>query len=189
MKNVNCANGAFFSVSSVPVFAEYNNFKIETGKSAIINNENGNIDGLVSPKYNIITNEEVANVFDEAFKGHPVESIKDHTNADGSKWYREIVFGGKYQKEVQVGDVVKTKIRVTNSYDGLSSVGYEFGSVRLVCTNGLTSFQKESTISFRHYQQEIVDQIQKTFEVGCIIVCLKFKPAEGFNSTNSRVEL
>lgn len=165
MKKVTTEN-PFFNVIRVPLFVEIGGRQIETKKSAIVNNENGNVYGMVSPKYNIVTNEEVASIFQEAFVNYPVETVTDHINNDGSKWYREIVFGDKYQKEVQVGDIVKTKIRIHNSYDGLSSVGYEFGSMRLVCTNGLTSYQKGSKMSFRHFQKEIIEQIQTSFEVG-----------------------
>lgn len=156
----------FFNVDRFPVYADHNGEKIFTNKSAIINQDNGNIYGLVSPKYKIVTNKEVADVFDEAFKDYPVSDIKDHVNNDGSKWYRDIIFGDKYQKEVRVGDTVQTRIRIHNSYDGLSSVGYEFGSLRLVCTNGMTSFQKKSKVTFRHFQLDIVDQIKSSFDLG-----------------------
>ena len=166
MKNANVKANPFFEVDRIPVFADWNGEKLDTGKTAIINKENGNIYGLVSPKYKVVTNEEIANIFDVAFKDYPVDNIVDHVNNDGAKWYREIIFGGEYQKEVKVGDAIKTKIRIHNAYDGLQSVGYEFGSMRLICTNGMTSFRKEGKVTFRHFMNDIVDQIKQSFDFG-----------------------
>lgn len=158
----------FFSVDRVPVYADYNGEKLDTKKSAIINQDDGSVYGLVTPKYKIVTNEEVASVFEEALDGYNIIETKDMLNNDGSKWYRDIVFGKEYDKEVQVGDVVKTKIRIKNSYDGKASVGYEFGSLRLICTNGMTSFRKEGKVNIRHFSNNIVDNIKQSIEGGLI---------------------
>ena len=163
---MNAQVNPFFQVNRVPVYADHNGEKISTGKTAIINQETGDIYGLVTPKYKIITNEEIAHVFDVAFKDYPVESVTDHLNTNGGKWYREIVFDGKYKSEVAVGDVIKTKIRVHNSYTGTESVGYDFGSLRLICTNGMTSFRRSGKVTFRHFANDIVDSIKKSFDFG-----------------------
>jgi len=158
----------FFNVERHPVFVDHNGQRIDTNKSAIINNESGDVYGLVTPKYKIVTNQEVANVFDEALDGYDIDEVNDYMNADGSKWYRDIIFGNAFDKQVQVGDTIKTKIRIKNSYDGKSSVGFEFGGLRLVCTNGMTTFRKEGKVSIRHFSHNIVDSIRDSVENGLI---------------------
>lgn len=155
----------FFNVDRVPLYADHNGSKLLLQKEALVNHDTGVVYGVVSPKYKLVENDKIADIFTEAFKNHPVESINDHVNNDGGKWKRDIVFGGKYQKEVKVGDVVSTKITLHNSYDGLASVGFDFGTMRLVCTNGMKSYHKDYSVTFKHVVHDIVEKIRKIFEM------------------------
>jgi len=156
----------FFAVDRMPIYSNYNGEIITLGREALINAETGAVYGLVTPKYKVVTNEEVSNVFTKAFKDLPVESVTDHLNADGSRWRREFVFGGPYQTEVKVGDVVKTKITVGNGYDLTQPIFFEFGSIRLRCLNGMTGVHKEFSLKVRHSINEAVEEIRKGFFVG-----------------------
>lgn len=155
----------FFQVDRLPLYADHRDSKILLEKEALVNHDTGVVYGVVSPKYKAVKNEEVADIFSTAFKDHPVENIKDHINNDGGKWKRDIIFGGNYQKEVKVGDVVSTKITIVNGYDGMTPIGFDFGTMRLVCSNGMKSYHKEFNVTFKHITNDVVEKIRKIFEV------------------------
>lgn len=156
----------FFAVDRMPIFSEYKGERITLGREALINAETGSVYGLVTPKYKVVTNEEVADVFTKALGDLPIERVTDHLNASGSSWKREIVFGGKFQTAIKVGDVVNTKITIANGYDLTQPVSFEFGTVRLRCTNGMTGVHKEFSLKVRHSINQAVEEIRKGFHIG-----------------------
>lgn len=156
----------FFAVDRMPIYSDYKGERIILGREALINAETGAVYGLVTPKYKVVTNEEVADTFTKALDGLPINSITDHTNSDGSRWKRDIVFGGKFETAIKVGDVVNTKITIANGYDLTQPVSFEFGTNRLRCTNGMTGIHKEFSLKIRHSMNEAIEEIRKGFEIG-----------------------
>ena len=155
----------FFNVDRVPLFAEHKGERLIMDKQALVNRDTGVVYSVVSPKYKVVENDKVAEIFDTAFKDHPVENVIDHINNDGGKWKRDIVFGGNYQKAVKVGDIVSTKITIVNGYDGITPIGFDFGTLRLRCTNGMKSYQKDFSVTFKHITNDVVEKIRKIFEI------------------------
>ena len=54
--------------------------------------------------------------------------------------------------DVKVGDTVSFGLRVFNSMNYESGVGFELNALRLVCKNGMTIPRAVAKLSFRHFQ-------------------------------------
>lgn len=105
---------------------------------AIVNEDTGGVVGLVSPKYNIVTNREVAEHLSEAL------DVSD-LDLDGMEASVKIGYGGARamvdvvlpKHEIDMGgDKSQLRITVLNSYDGRWKYMSRAGAVRLACMNG-----------------------------------------------------
>jgi len=164
MSNVQQYN-PFFEVVREPMFTEFNGKKIKASKDALINPELNVIVGEVGRNYKVVTNNEVANVFDEAFKGINVESVKDHLNGTTGKWVREIILNDD-DYIFKIGDnkdQCKVKVDIFNGYTGKKSVGFNVSAYRLVCSNGLMGWKNQLSVSIPHVRDGIVETIRNEF--------------------------
>ena len=132
---------------------------------AVINEEKNKVIGIVSPKYKLVTNEEVATVFEEALP-YDVESVKDHFFDYGAIWKRRIVLDrNAFDFEVVPGDSTGILIEIFNSYNGKVSYGFSMMGFRWICSNGQIMGKKMLlNMSFTHMQNAI-EKIRSTFKL------------------------
>lgn len=133
---------------------------VTTGKTlknkyVLFNDETDEELGIVSDNYNIVTNSMVMDVFDELVGKYQVATIKDHRNANSSRWKRDIIFkDDAFTFDMGNGDASNLMISLFNGYSGKVSFGFEVSAVRLICTNGLYANQRnEVTHKFIHYNK------------------------------------
>ena len=154
-------------------FFEVKRERLQTESMNIIDrdalfNENGELLGVVSPNYKLVTNQEVVNVFDEFFNQLKLHSVTDKVSHTGGKWMREYVLD-EDDYTVAVGknqDVVKTKVTIYNGYDGKSSVGMNFSAWRQVCSNGMMGWKKLIGRKFGHFSNNILGQLESAVDNG-----------------------
>lgn len=140
----------FFNIRKETVTTESG---LRVPKVAIINDETDDILGLVSESYELITNEDVNSLFDEALNGLGIKEITDHLDSTTRRWKRRIILSDdSYNKEVLPGDTVGMLLEVFNGYDARTAFGYELMGYRYACSNGMilgkSSLLKES---YTHY--------------------------------------
>jgi hypothetical protein len=154
----------FFDVVRQPMFAELDGKRIETSREALINPEMGIVVGEVSKNYKVVTNSEVAKVFDDAFSHLSNYEVYDHLNGTTGRWCRDIILQDTdYTFNIGHGDTCKTKISVFNGYTGKQSAGFSVSAYRLVCSNGLMGWKNELSVSISHIRNGIVDEIRNKF--------------------------
>ena len=155
----------FFKVERQPLYTEFNGQKLRSNRDALINTENNTIVGEVGHNYQVIPNQEVADVFDTAFKDIKVSSIKDHLSGTTGNWQREIVIDdANFNFNVNGDDSCKLKVIVFNGYTGKRAVGFTVGAYRLVCENGLMGWKNNLSFSLNHLNTGIIDRIKYGFE-------------------------
>lgn len=161
----------FFDVHRVPVFGEIDNpegpYRVDLGKDALINAETMDPVGMVSRNYVLVENQDVVGLFDEAFGNLKIQEIRDHLNPSGSKFIRDIILDeDKYSADItNRGDVVKTKIRLWNGYDGRTAVGFTVGAWRQICSNGMMGWADIYCRTYQHMSTGLIDQIRNEFEL------------------------
>ena len=57
----------------------------------------------------------------------------------------------KINAEIKKGDIIAPVIRIVNSYNGNTSVGFYMDALRLVCTNGMVSTKEFMSMQYRHF--------------------------------------
>ncbi len=88
----------------------------------------------------------------------------DYLVNDGAKMYHHFDFPDTTIEPV-VGDFVSMRLTLGNSYDLTKMAGFELGGKRLVCTNGLTSFQKAFFYMKKHAGVFTIDDTVKNMQV------------------------
>jgi len=133
------------------------------GKRVIVRTDTKNPKPLavVSDQYKIVPHKEVIRVF-ENIKG--IKQNRINVCRDGAIMFGEYdIIGQKKLSnvDVKVGDTVNFKVRVFNSYDTSTGVGFEIMAVRLVCTNGLLVPSKMARFAFKHFGNADIGKIQE----------------------------
>jgi len=131
-------------------------------RDALLNGDSGQVLGTVGPNYKLLLNEEVFEIFNEAFADLPIESVQDHLNWKQNRWQRDFILNGD-TFNIDVGDsVIKTKVSIFNGYDGKSSVGFTVSAYR---DNGnVTYLNNMFTQTYSHVQRGLVARIREDFQ-------------------------
>lgn len=131
-------------------------------RDALLNGENGNVLGTVSPSYKVVTNQEVFDLFSEAFAALPIESTNDHMNWKENRWQRDFILNGDDFNIDIGGSIIKTKVSIFNGYDGKSSVGFVVSAYRE--QGNVTYLSKMFGQTYSHVRRELVDRIREDFQ-------------------------
>lgn len=103
----------------------------------------------VSKKYKIVKHEDIVEKLEEGmnFKNASVKTILSKNGAQMQRMYTI----NDYSVPVRKGDSISPVIRITNSYDGLTAVGFHIDALRLVCSNGMISTRKFMSMNYKHF--------------------------------------
>ena len=106
------------------------------GKLLVRRKDTGSIMAVVSDRYQLVQHRAaVAPLIDKL--GPNWYAHKVSLELDGARAFIEMR-NDLIQCEVKKGDIIAARALIFNSIDGSSSVGTEFGALRLVCLNGMT---------------------------------------------------
>jgi len=131
----------FFNVSREKLTTDSG---IELDKEALVNSETGDVLGIVSPSYELVTNEEVADIFAEAIDTFKVESVQDHMDAETKRWKRRVIFNDeKLIADVGNGDLTGVMLEIYNGYNGKTAIGFNMFGYRYFCSNGQVMGKKD----------------------------------------------
>jgi len=138
---------------------------IEIGRNALVNSETLDVVGLVSENYNVVENEVVAELFNNAIVEYGHKGISDHMDASTKRWKRRIILGDDLKFEVAPGDNINIMIEVFNGYDAKTAYGYNVLGFRWVCTNGVVMGKKKLfSESFSHFDGN-VEKLRQSFKL------------------------
>ncbi len=127
-----------------------------------VREDNDEILGWTTDRYGLVQNSDLLDRADQAFddRGITVDR-KVIITEDGAKMRAQYdLQGDAFQAEVpQVGDVMAYRLTAQNSFDRSLRVSFALGLVRLVCTNGMTTMEKEVEMVKKHSTQVSIGDI------------------------------
>lgn len=131
--------------------------------------------GITSPTYSIVQNRDSADLID----GITYEAGAVIDSAGEINGGKRIYVAARMPETVSVGkvDPVDTFLVITNGHDGTHGLSIEIKHLRLLCTNGMTGWQRFASMTLRHTSRMDVrvEQIRQTMG-------LVYKEAAGFAS-------
>ena len=139
----------------------------KTGLFANIRQDNNEILGVVSKRYSIVNNKDITDRADSALEaaGMPYKR-KVYTLEGGRKMkaFYDIgideegkVINESMTRKVAKGDIMGFRLIAQNSFDRTLRVSFALGLIRLVCTNGMTTMEKEISMIKKHSQSFNLD--------------------------------
>ena len=115
--------------------------------------DNDEILGWTSERYGLVNHRDVLDRADEAFESRGINvTRKVIITEGGAKMRAQYDLGGDlFKAEVPVvGDVMAYRLTAQNSFDRSLRVSFALGLVRLICTNGMTTTEKEVDMVKKH---------------------------------------
>ena len=138
----------------------------ETGKKSgyfmNIREDNDEILGWTSDRYGLVNNVDLLDKADGAFKARGIDVTRKVIVTEGGAKMRAQydLSGDMFRAEVpQVGDTMTYRLTAQNSFDRSLRISFALGLVRLVCTNGMTTMEKEVEMVKKHSRQVNIGDI------------------------------
>ena len=188
-----------FTVEQVPLFDE------KGRRSGFFGNQrtdNGAILGVTSERYGIQNNAPLIERAEEAFKAQGLEWEEENRNivvpGDGQRMRAVYDFKNqiKPREDRKKGDNMGLRLTVQNSFDRSLRVSFAMGVLRLVCTNGMTSLEKEQSMTKKHssgndlnFLGEALSRAIGSWDKALLtynnLESIEIKPQEGLNALHN----
>jgi hypothetical protein len=150
-KIVRDQNAHRFSVKSVPLFTEDG---IPANAWGNVREDTNIVIGVTSERYGILQNNELEDVILGGLRERNLQPsvtegiVAKHGSRVHVRYdFRDASFEVPTQKK---GDIICLRLITHNSFNGSAPAAVSVGAVRLVCTNGMTSFCEELTLTSKH---------------------------------------
>ena len=135
------------------------------GKSGYFMNvreDNDEILGWTSDRYGLVNNMDLLDKADSAFEARGIDVTRKVIVTEGGAKMRAQydLSGDMFRAEVpQVGDTMAYRLTAQNSFDRSLRISFALGLVRLICTNGMTTMEKEVEMVKKHSRQVNIGDI------------------------------
>lgn len=154
-----------FTVEQVPLFDE------KGRRSGFFGNQrtdNGTILGVTSERYGIQNNAPLIERAEDAFNDQGLGDFEREIIVTGEGQRMRAVYDFKTQikrrEDRKKGDNMGLRLTVQNSFDRSLRVSFAMGVLRLVCTNGMTSLEKEQSMTKKHSSGNDLDFLGEALE-------------------------
>lgn len=126
----------------------------DTGWKCTRRQDTGQVLQPVTKDYGLVRYADHIDLVEEAFHNAGLHDWNRsiHVVRDGARMYGRYDFPNKTLELPKVGDELGLRLTINNSYDRSSKISFAVGMVRLVCTNGMTSLDKEFEMNKKHTQ-------------------------------------
>tara|TARA_Y100000310_G_scaffold254264_1_gene261330 strand:- start:451 stop:1344 length:894 start_codon:yes stop_codon:yes gene_type:complete len=118
-----------------------------------IREDNDEILGWTTERYGLVHHKDVIDLADKAFEDRGIDVERKIIVTEGGAKLRAQydLKGDMFKAEVpQVGDVMAYRLTAQNSMDRSLRLSYVLGLVRLICTNGMVTTEKEVEMTKKH---------------------------------------
>jgi hypothetical protein len=118
-----------------------------------IREDNNEIMGWTTERYGLVHHADVLGQADTAFENRGIDVKRKVIVTEGGAKMRAQydLQGDLFKAEVPaVGDVMAYRLTAQNSYDRSLRISFALGLVRLICTNGMTTTEKEIEMVKKH---------------------------------------
>lgn len=171
-------------------FPDYPDISVDD-RQAIINPDTGEIFSITSPKYKLVTHQDVLANVEEV-----IDTESSLGNYSKGVWLDEGRMRTTYRfKEVDIaigkGDVVNPTLEVFNSYDLSWRHTVYLGAFRVICTNGMVVGEKFMTFRKRHMPDLYLEDVQEALRNGLDRLTMQstaWKEWQGIPATNEFVD-
>lgn len=137
-----------FTVEQVPLFDEKGN---RTGFYGNQRTDDLTVLGVTSERYGIQNNGPLLEKAEEGFDAAGLGDYKRKVIITGEGQRMRAVYDFENEiKERKRGDNLGLRLTVQNSFDRSLRVSFAMGMLRLVCTNGMVSLEKEQSMTKKH---------------------------------------
>ena len=129
--------------SKTPIFAN-----VRTDTNEIL--------GTSTERYGVVQNEDLLGRAESAFNSRGINYERNVYATDNGAKMRAVydLTGDQFRTKVpQVGDIMGYRLTVQNSFDRTLRVSFALGLMRLVCTNGMQTMQKDVDMVSKHSQK------------------------------------
>ena len=125
----------------------------ETPIFANVRTDTNEILGTSTERYGIVQNQDLTGRAEDAFAARGIKYDRNIYATDNGAKMRAVydLTGPEFQTKVpQVGDIMGYRLTVQNSFDRTLRVSFALGLMRLVCTNGMQTMQKDVDMVSKH---------------------------------------
>jgi hypothetical protein len=114
--------------------------------------DNGVILGRTSERYGLVQNDVFEQTIRKGFESNGLvpSAFTAVVTRRGARSHMQFDFATEKEDITRKGDIVALRITAKNSFDGTSRSSVSVGALRLVCTNGMTSYREDVMLSVRH---------------------------------------
>ena len=114
--------------------------------------DNGVCLGTSTEKYEIVNNESVVEVVEDAFANTDLGEFKREivVAREGARFYGVYDFPMQERAIANVGDVVSLRLTLNNSFDRSCGLNWAVGMMRKVCSNGMCSLVADTNVTKKH---------------------------------------
>jgi hypothetical protein len=150
-----------YTVSQVP-------FHLPNGSQtrflANVRDDNGEVLGCVSDRYEVLQNSDMLGASEDLFKAEGFSNFKRKTVCtNGGARIRAIYDFPDHGFKLSNGNDLTFRLKVQNSFDGSLRASFQVGLVRLVCTNGLALPVAAVGMSRKHTQHLDPNGLREAF--------------------------
>jgi Domain of unknown function (DUF932) len=141
-----------FNVETVPSYMTLpDGSQKNTGFLVNRRTDNFAVLGSVTDRYGLVQNSDLISVVEDAFaaKGLTGYSRKIIVAGEGERMYAAYDFKN-HVKKLKVGDEVGMRLTAQNSFDGGLLLSFALGSLRLICSNGMTTLERAVGMTKKH---------------------------------------
>lgn len=186
-----------FDVDHIPAPSfEHNGLTVKPDHFLNVRRDTGEVLGVASNRYGVVQNRDLIGVAEDAFG-----------TADLGSYDRSVIVTGKGEKlfatydfkdrnrALKVGDEVGMRLTLQNSFDTTLRLSFAIGALRLVCTNGMTTMERDVDMTSKHnsnvdvnFLSDSVKVAVQRFDAACTtfdkLSEVQFDHDKGFNVLN-----
>ena len=118
--------------------------------------------GYSTDRYGIVQNDDLLGRAESAFASRGINYERNVYATDNGAKMRAVydLTGDQFRTKVpKVGDIMGYRLTVQNSFDRTLRVSFALGLMRLVCTNGMQTMQKDVDMVSKHSQRLDLDSL------------------------------
>ena len=187
-----------FQVDNVaaPSF-EYDDVTVNPNHFLNVRRDTGEVLGVTSKRYGVVQNRELVGVAEDAFTKSSDLGDFDRSvivTGSGERLFATYDFKNRKRK-LKVGDEVGMRLTLQNSFDTTLRLSFAVGALRLICTNGMATMERDVDMSSKHnsnvnvgFLADAVRVAVDRFEIACKafdkLSEVQFDHDKGFNILN-----
>ncbi len=129
---------------------------------AIVDQNTGNVLSIVSDRYKLVHYEDIIHMVEgitSQIEGYGAIQLRPHTFSNGGKFKLSMSFP-EAQHLIKAGDSIVPKLDILSSLDLSYKLSGAFGAWRLLCTNGMGTWEKFKKFIRKHLMTLVLADLQ-----------------------------